>query len=279
MPPWSELDEACGAVSADEIDAYGDALDDASAEAEPGRDDDEDPYPRRRRRAGTRARSISVKRGVRALRAAAAQEPVLDVERPRTRGDCAGGERPCLWVSCKHHLYLDVNPETGSVKLNFPDVEPEDMVASCALDVAERGGVTLEEVGEIMNLTRERIRQIEVRALFKLKAAGIMLDTEHRAIARRTPQTPEVKRRSDAFLGNVGSVRDFLRARADAWATVEEVMSGIGLRDGLGSRRAVVGSLSNLAARGEIERRYLRATSRRPGQPRQAYRLKNGGAG
>ena len=39
---------------------------------------------------------------------------------------------------------------------------------SCALDVAERGGITLEEVGQIMNLTRERIRQVEVRGLEKL---------------------------------------------------------------------------------------------------------------
>src|SRR5262249_33319259 len=45
---------------------------------------------------------------------------VLDYDRPRTRAECKTGPRPCLFVSCKHHLYLDVNPETGSVKLNFP---------------------------------------------------------------------------------------------------------------------------------------------------------------
>jgi len=32
--------------------------------------------------------------------------------------------------------------------------------------------VTLEEVGEILNLTRERIRQVEVRGLLKLKMAA-----------------------------------------------------------------------------------------------------------
>jgi hypothetical protein len=91
--------------------------------------------------------------------------------RPRSRADCANGARPCLFVSCKHHLYLDVNPETGSVKLNFPDKEIWELAETCALDVADRGGITLEEVGGIMNLTRERIRQVETRGLLKLRAA------------------------------------------------------------------------------------------------------------
>ncbi|MCB9536384.1 MAG: hypothetical protein H6704_08970 [Myxococcales bacterium] len=43
------------------------------------------------------------------------------------------------------------------------------MQETCALDVAERGGITLEEVGEILNLTRERIRQVEVKGLQKLR--------------------------------------------------------------------------------------------------------------
>ena len=60
------------------------------------------------------------------------------------------------------------NPETGSIKLNFPDIEIWEMAETCALDIAERGGVTLEEVGEIMNLTRERIRQLEMSGLNKL---------------------------------------------------------------------------------------------------------------
>jgi hypothetical protein len=48
------------------------------------------------------------------------------------------------------------------------------MNESCALDVADRGGTTLEDVGAIMNLTRERIRQLEVKALAKLQALGDM---------------------------------------------------------------------------------------------------------
>jgi hypothetical protein len=95
----------------------------------------------------------------------------IDAQRPRTRADCVNGPRPCLFVSCKHNLYLDVNPETGSIKLNFPDKEIWELEHTCALDVAEKGGITLEEVGAIMNLTRERIRQVETRGLLKLREA------------------------------------------------------------------------------------------------------------
>lgn len=100
------------------------------------------------------------------------EEVIREIEalRPRSRADCAGATRPCMFISCKHHLYLDVNPSTGSIKLNFPDKEVWEMAETCALDVADRGGITLEEVGAIMNLTRERIRQVETRGLLKLRA-------------------------------------------------------------------------------------------------------------
>jgi hypothetical protein len=91
--------------------------------------------------------------------------------RPRSRAECVSTPRPCIFVSCKYNLFLDVNPETGSIKLNFPDKEIWELEYTCALDVAEKGGITLEEVGEIMNLTRERIRQVETRGLEKVRTA------------------------------------------------------------------------------------------------------------
>ncbi len=97
---------------------------------------------------------------------------LLDYERPRTRAECAGGIRPCPFVSCRYHLYLEVNP-SGSIKLNFPDIDVTEMQETCALDIADRGGATLEEIGEVMNLTRERIRQLEASALHKLRAMGL----------------------------------------------------------------------------------------------------------
>ena len=127
---------------------------------------------RSRRKRDVRARTISVKRmTTRELEMGRRLYPdVEDVQTPKVREDCAQAERPCPFVSCKHHLYLDVSARTGAIKLNFPDLEVWEMTETCALDVADRGGTTLEEVGAIMNLTRERIRQVEVKGLAKLEA-------------------------------------------------------------------------------------------------------------
>jgi len=125
---------------------------------------------RHRRRDRPRSKTIAMKRLTREeMRQGAALAQHMDYRRPARRQECAGKARPCPYVSCKHHLYLDVNPDTGSIKLNFPHLELTQMAETCALDVAERGGITLEEVGEIMNLTRERIRQVEVRGLVKMR--------------------------------------------------------------------------------------------------------------
>ncbi len=78
---------------------------------------------------------------------------------PTTRGDCLPGgsneARPCRYRGCRWHLdrerrWLHQVP---------------DMTESCVLDVADRGGATLEEIGDMLGLTRERVRQIEEEAM------------------------------------------------------------------------------------------------------------------
>ena len=117
--------------------------------------------------------------------------------RPGTRADCASLPRPCPYVTCQWHLLLDV-PEPGtSVKLNFPDLVEdrlhhgplredgsfftggggrleegpflEEMAETCALDVAANGAHTHEEIAPLLNLSRERIRQVEDETFVRLK--------------------------------------------------------------------------------------------------------------
>jgi hypothetical protein len=77
-----------------------------------------------------------------------------------TRADCRDGERPCPLAHCRFHL-ADVAP-------------PEHLREhSCVLDLADRGGMTLERVAAVLGCTREWVRQIEAAALKKLRPRGL----------------------------------------------------------------------------------------------------------
>src|SRR5204863_7987531 len=79
--------------------------------------------------------------------------------------------RPCIFVGCRQNLYIDVT-DNGSIKPTRPELEPEEMRAtrSCVLDIAQTGALTLDEVGWSLDVSRERIRQLEVYALSQLHA-------------------------------------------------------------------------------------------------------------
>lgn len=124
------------------------------------------------RKPRVRARTESMKRlSKRDLERGRLMYPEVDYPRPATRGDCLPGgwneARPCPFVRCKYALYLDVSA-SGAVKFNFPHLDPDEIPETCALDVADRGGATLEEVGEFMAIVRERVRQVEGNSLRKL---------------------------------------------------------------------------------------------------------------
>ena len=72
---------------------------------------------------------------------------------PRTRGECVDGERPCPHLLCRYHLYRDTPAREES----------------CSLDVADRGAHTLQDVADIMGVVKERVRQIEKRAVEKIR--------------------------------------------------------------------------------------------------------------
>ncbi|HEX2879943.1 MAG TPA: sigma factor-like helix-turn-helix DNA-binding protein [Polyangiaceae bacterium] len=177
---------------------------------------------RSRRKRAIRARTISVKRMTkRELEVGRLLYPESDYAKPDTREECVNGPRPCPYVSCKHHLFIDVSPKTGAIKLNFPDLEVWEMGESCALDVADRGGTTLEDVGAIMNLTRERIRQVEVKALAKLEA---LRDME--ALRDFVDEGPVGKRRlptlTKAELRNIDGEAEAEAKPAEDWEEEDE---------------------------------------------------------
>ncbi len=129
------------------------------------------------RRSLPRAKTLNIARSTRReIAAARAAEPDDGRRRlPLTRGDCIEDDRPCPYISCKFHLFLDVT-KIGNIKINFPhllgpDGTPrlDEMEFTCALDIADNGGETLDALGTRMNMTRERIRQIVKSIIKKLR--------------------------------------------------------------------------------------------------------------
>lgn len=100
-----------------------------------------------------------------------------EITRPENRSQCVSGginaQRPCPWVSCRYHLAIDVRH-----KHIRQHNDPEAMTQTCVLDVAELGGRTLDEIGTVFGLTRERIRQIEVKALLQLRKRFAEMQSE-----------------------------------------------------------------------------------------------------
>lgn len=128
----------------------------------------------------------------RAEEPAPAPEPP-PLPRPRTRGECVDGPRPCPWVSCRHHLLLDISvpvvrppslvlaradrarlSEYAAASLvrawiNDAAAELDRMPETCALDVADRGAMASERVAELIGVSRQRVDQIGADGLAKLR--------------------------------------------------------------------------------------------------------------
>jgi DNA-binding CsgD family transcriptional regulator len=93
---------------------------------------------------------------------AALEDPVWS-ENPRrfpTVRDCTmpPGDAPCVRTECRYHL--------AHRRLGDHRLKP---TRDCALAVANEGPRSLEEVAEILGMSRERVRQLEEQALEKLK--------------------------------------------------------------------------------------------------------------
>ena len=97
--------------------------------------------------------------------------------RPCTRADCVHGPRPCPWIGCRYHLFDEIAPRLLRVPRDTLGLEPDErllnvlfgMEYSCSLDWAQKGPNTLDNIGKMFGVTRERIRQIQDMGLKKLK--------------------------------------------------------------------------------------------------------------
>lgn len=151
---------------------------------------------RNRRKHAVRPRTVNIRFLPKAVRAGRLEAEANDDSLPtlpKTRGDCAGVARPCPFVSCRHNLFLEAR-SNGSLRLLFPDLEPDEMNESCALDVADRGGLPDHRVAANMNIVRERARQLEESALVKIRVSryGAVLEE----YARKDTPPCQVDRRS-----------------------------------------------------------------------------------
>ena len=84
------------------------------------------------------------------------------LQRPKIRADCAQVPRPCPFVGCRYNMNIDVL-STGGLRWRQPERN------NCALDLAEKGPYTLDEIGKVMGVSRERIRQEINEAFRKLR--------------------------------------------------------------------------------------------------------------
>jgi len=77
------------------------------------------------------------------------------------------GAGKCLHVNCRYSLLQD-RPHINDWDAEDFDELVEALPSTCALDLADLGGMRLEEVAMVMGMPRPRIEQIEIAALRKL---------------------------------------------------------------------------------------------------------------
>jgi DNA-binding CsgD family transcriptional regulator len=89
-----------------------------------------------------------------------------------TDGACQDLDEPCQETQCRYHIHSDARADQIASIPRQP--------VTCSLKLADRGGMTLEEVGNVLGITRERVRQIEGKAVKRmdrlLRLSGYTVD-------------------------------------------------------------------------------------------------------
>jgi hypothetical protein len=110
---------------------------------------------------------LSLRRLIKERGKTPARLPII-LDRPKTRGDCDQGIRPCPFVGCRHHLASE--SKAGALRLSAANaLELSEMSETCSLDVADAGPHSLPEVASLLGVSRQRVSQVEIAALRKLR--------------------------------------------------------------------------------------------------------------
>lgn len=89
---------------------------------------------------------------------------------PRTRRECPNG--PCPHVGCRYHLWTERRLDRRGAVVDLRETPLfGDRRHTCVLNEIARGPLTLEAIGGLFDLSRERVRQIETDALARLRDA------------------------------------------------------------------------------------------------------------
>jgi hypothetical protein len=108
---------------------------------------------------------------------------------PRVRGDClsgsarrALGEEMCRHLTCRHNLLGELTRRpAGEAEAAMMALLSGEWNDSCALDVADRGGIEDSAIALILGSTAKRVTQISAEALYRARgkiAADSVLSVE-----------------------------------------------------------------------------------------------------
>lgn len=148
-------------------------------------------------------------------------------KRPKTRAECIDGPRPCPWYSCRYHLGLNISSCGTRVMVSTEPEDLDDSTETCALDVASRGPLTLEQIGAFEGVGRERVRQVETEAFEKLQTNGklaALIDSQPVDPEDEAPSAPERPGRTWSRRDD-DEIRDAAEAKARRSARNEQELA------------------------------------------------------
>lgn len=110
------------------------------------------------------------------------------IERPErvnvfaaTGGACRENQATCDRVLCRYHLAGPIEEGEGP-----ESILSRETIERCALEAADHGPMTLEQVAIRFGFTRERMRQVEVKSLAKIaKRCPELFDLFEAAVLNR----------------------------------------------------------------------------------------------